>query len=70
MSKLNHLELPQNRISTSMNARFARTPHPLLKCGAFSHRFFFAPFLFTQLTLHLIRRAFPGSGRATSAQRQ
>jgi hypothetical protein len=42
----------------------------LLECDASSHRFFFALFPFTQLTLHLIRRAFPGSERATSAQRQ
>ena len=37
---------------------------------AFSRRFFFALFLFMQLTLHLVRQAFPVSGRGTSAQRQ
>jgi hypothetical protein len=42
----------------------------LLKYDAFSHRFFFAPFLFMQLTLHLVRRAFPGFERATSVRRQ
>jgi len=41
-----------------------------LKYDALSHRFFFAPFLFTQLTVHLIRRAFPASARVTSGRRQ
>src|SRR5881227_1870083 len=73
-------KLPQNRVSTFFYGRRIGTPRcavrtpqrgvPTVGVRCVFASLLFAPFLFTRLTRHLIRPAFPGSARATSARRQ